>query len=184
MVDEAPLEEGPAGLVPAGGGWFVLNVRNAAWRRHDTFGGSTRFEDLGAEFPDLGVCVRVLEPGQPNGLYHREAGQEDFLVVAGECLLIVEGEERRLRTWDFVHCPPGTEHIFVGGGDGPCILVMVGARPVEHSFPEDIVYPRSEAALKHGAGAETETSSPPEAYAKYGPPQSGRPDSWEELPWS
>jgi uncharacterized cupin superfamily protein len=184
MVEEAPLEEGPSGLVPAGEGWFVLNARDATWRRHDTFGASTRFESLEAPFDQLGVCLRVLQPGQPNGLYHREAGQEDFLVVAGECLLVVEGRERRLGPWDFVHCPPGTEHIFVGAGDGPCVLVMTGSRPVEHPFPEDIVYPRSELAASHGASAAVETCSPPEAYAPYGPTQHGRPAYWDELPWS
>ena len=29
-------------------------------------------------------------------------------VVSGEAALVVEGEERHLRAWDFVHCPPGT----------------------------------------------------------------------------
>src|SRR4051812_11319212 len=118
MIGEAPLEQGPSGLVPTGEGWFVLNAADAAWRTHDAFGASTRFENLAAPFADLGVCLRVLEPGQPNAVYHREAGQEDFLVVAGECIVVVEGEERPLRAWDFVHCPPGTEHVFVGAGDG------------------------------------------------------------------
>ncbi len=105
-MEEAPLEEGPAGLAPAGEGWFVVNVRDAAWRTHDTFGASTRFEDLAAEFPHLGICVRVLEPGQPNCLYHREAGQEDFLVLrASACRR--RGRGAAPTAWDFVHCPPG-----------------------------------------------------------------------------
>ncbi|MBA2296459.1 MAG: cupin domain-containing protein [Actinobacteria bacterium] len=79
-----------------------------------------------------------------------------YLVLAGECLLLVEGEERRLRAWDFVHCPAGTEHIFVGAGAGQCLIYMAGARTAER----EIVYPRSELALRHGAGVETETSSP------------------------
>jgi uncharacterized cupin superfamily protein len=182
-MDQAPLEDGPAGRAPAGEGWFVLNVRDAAWRTHDTFGASTRFEDLEAGFPDVGICVRVLHPGQPNCLYHREAGQEDFLVLVGECVLVVEGEERQLGTWDFVHCPPGTEHVFVGAGDGPCVLLMTGARPAEHPFAEDIVYPVSEVARRYGASVEIETSSPPEAYAQFGPPRPGRPDCWDDLPW-
>ena len=97
----------------------------------------------------------MLQPGQPNGMYHSETEQEDFLVLAGECLLLVEGEERPLRAWDFVHCPPGTEHIFVGAGDRPCVIFMAGAR----SEGRSIVYPRNELALRHGAGVETETQS-------------------------
>ena len=102
----------------------------------------------------VGYTVAVLEPGQPNGMYHREDDQEDFLVLSGECLLIVEGEERRLRAWDFVHCPAGTEHIFVGAGDGPCVIFMAGAR--EHRG--SAVYTRNEVALRHGAGVEADTS--------------------------
>jgi uncharacterized cupin superfamily protein len=76
-----------------------------------------RRPDLDARtFPDLGVTLAVIWPGQPSGLYHAETNQEDFLVLAGECVLLVEGEERPLRAWDFVHCPPGTAHVFVGAG--------------------------------------------------------------------
>ena len=100
--------------------WFVVNVRDAHWRKHETFGASCRFETPDAPFEQLGVNIRVLQPGEPNCLYHSESLQEDFLVLAGECLLLVEGEERPLEAWDFVHSPPGTEHVFVGAGDGPC----------------------------------------------------------------
>src|SRR5919201_3207315 len=131
--------------------WFVVNVRDAPWWRHDTFGASCRFEDREKPFEQLGVNIRVLQPGQPNCLYHSESLQEDFLVLSGECLLLVEGEERRLRPWDFVHCPPWTEHIFVGAGDGPCLVLAVGARRKGRG----IRYPVSEVALKHGAGVET-----------------------------
>jgi uncharacterized cupin superfamily protein len=98
--------------------WFVVNVRDARWRRHETFGASCRFETPQTPFDQLGVNIRVLQPGEPNCLYHSENLQEDFLVLAGECLLLVDGEERPLQAWDFVHCPPGTEHVFVGAGDG------------------------------------------------------------------
>ena len=77
----------------------------------------------------IGINIQVLQPGEPNCMYHGETGQEDFLVLSGECLLLIEGEERPLKQWDFVHSPPWTEHVFVGAGDGPCVILMVGARP-------------------------------------------------------
>jgi uncharacterized cupin superfamily protein len=119
--------------------------------------------------------LAVFQPGQASR-YDREANQEDFLVLAGECLLLIEREERPLKAWDFVHCPPDTEHAFVGTGDGPCVIFMAGARK---GWPEKgIVYPRSELALRHGAGVETETNSPAEAYAKLEKWEPGKPDSW------
>ena len=160
--------------------WFTVNVRDAPWRRHDTFGASCRFETLEAPFPELGVNLRVLQPGQPNCLYHSESNQEDFLVLAGECLLLVEGEERPLRAWDFVHCPAGTEHVFVGAGDGPCMILMTGARQPD----EKLLYPVSELAHRYGASAEKETASPEEAYAPFERPTEGRPEGWEQLPWA
>lgn len=112
--------------MPEGDGWFVVNARDARWHADDV----SRFATFEGErrFADFGFNLNVVEPGGPNGTYHGEDGQEDFLVLSGECLLIVEGQERRLRPWDFVHCPPWTEHIFVGAGDGPCLILMVGAR--------------------------------------------------------
>src|ERR687885_1536033 len=159
MVEEARLEASEAGLAPVTESWFVVNVRDAAWVSHDVFGSCCIFEgDDTPPFAQLGFTLAVLQPGQPSGLYHREVNQEDFLVLAGECLLLVEGEERPLRAWDFVHCPPGTEHVFVGAGDRPCVILMIGTRKPGH----EIVYPRSELALRHGAGVETETDSPQE----------------------
>ena len=112
------------------------------------------------------------------GRYHREANQEDFLVLAGECLLLIEGEERPLKRWDFVHCPPDTEHGFVGAGDGPCVIFMTGARK---GWPErGTVYVHSELALRHGAVVETETTSSAEAYAPFPKWQPGRP---ADLDW-
>jgi uncharacterized cupin superfamily protein len=181
MVEEARLEETDFGLEPATDGWFVVNIRDAAWVTNDALGAVCIFEGDNAAFPDVGYSLAVLRPGQPSGLYHREANQEDFLVLAGECLLLVEGEERRLKAWDFVHCPPDTEHIFVATGDGPCVIFMAGARV---GWPEKgIVYPRSDLALRHGAGVETETSSPPEAYAPFPTWQPGRPQTFDGLPW-
>jgi uncharacterized cupin superfamily protein len=180
MADEARLEETGPGLAPAGEGWFVVNVREAAWRTSDAFGSSCRFESREAPFPQLGVNVRVLEPGQPNCLYHSESLQEDFLVLAGECVLLVEGEERPLRAWDFVHCPAGTEHVFVGAGDAPCVILMTGPRDEN----ERLHYPASELAARHGASAEQATDSPEEAYARFAPAELRRPAAWDALPWA
>jgi len=127
-MSEAPLERTETGARPAGEGWFVLNVRDAQWFETDGAGFYASFESENARFPELGIGVGILRPGEPSAMYHGEDAQEDFLVLSGECLLLIEGEERRLRAWDFVHCPPWTEHIFVGAGDGPCLVLGGGAR--------------------------------------------------------
>ena len=160
MVPEAPLERTETGLVPKGEGWFVVNARDARWQDSD-FGPFTRFEG-DVRFRQIGINIGVVEPGQPSCMYHREDEQEDFLVLSGECLLLIEGEERRLKAWDFVHCPPWTDHVFVGAGDGPCAILAVGTR-----LTDDIVYPASDLAQRHGAGVEKETRDPKEAYAGY-----------------
>jgi uncharacterized cupin superfamily protein len=182
MVEEARLEQLDAGLTPVTDGWFVVNIRDGAWVTNPAFGAACVFEGDDAPFADVGFTLGVIWPGQSGGLYHREANQENFLVLSGECLLLVEGEERPLQAWDFVHCPPGTEHIFVGTGDSPCVIFMTGART---RWPEKgIIYPRSDVARRHVAGVETETSSPAEAYAPFPKWQPGRPDSWDGLPWA
>lgn len=162
MVPEAPLERAGPGLVPAGAGWFVLNARDALWRDGD-FGAFTRFEG-DERFPQLGINIGVLQPGQPSCMYHGEDEQENFLVLSGECLLLIEGEERRLAAWDFVHCPAWTEHVFVGAGDGPCALLAVGSRS-----GGDVVYPASELARRHGAGVAQETRDAGDAYEGFRP---------------
>jgi len=140
-VPEAPLEDSGSGLAPAGDGWFVLNVRDAAWMTAENSenkppGSDCRFESREFPFSQLGLKIRVLDPGQPNGLYHSENQQEAFLVLFGECRLLVEGEERMLKPWDFFNCPPGTEHIFVGAGAGPCAILMVrGSRRNSSTTP-------------------------------------------------
>ncbi len=180
MVEEARLEQTESGLTPAGEGWFVLNLGDATRLTTDYFGGGIRLEGDGpAEFREIGINVDVLQPGDPACLYHRESVQEDFLVLSGECLLIVEGQERKLRAWDFVHCPPGVNHVFVGAGDGPCSLLMIGVRKED----AEIVYPVDEVATRHGASADEETDSPREAYAKYSRPEPARPD-WDGVPWA
>jgi uncharacterized cupin superfamily protein len=157
-VPEAPLQPTDGGLVPGGEGWFVLNARDARWVG-GPFGVYTRFEGE-TRFGARGVNVTLLQPGQPSCRYHGEDEQEDFLVLAGECLLVIEGQERRLRAWDFVHCPAWTEHVLVGAGDGPCAVLAVGTRRAG-----EVVYPVSELAQRHGAGVERETRDPEEAYA-------------------
>jgi uncharacterized cupin superfamily protein len=181
MVEEARLEDAGSGLTPKTDGWFVVNARDAAWET-SPFGDGCFFESEAAPFAGLGINLRVLWPRRSKGLYHAEPNQEAFLVLVGECLLLVENEERPLGPWDFVHCPPDTAHTFVPTGDGPCVVLMTGARGPGRPTRE-IVYPRSELALRHGAGVETETTSPREAQAgaewRY-----ERPDDWNALPWA
>jgi uncharacterized cupin superfamily protein len=161
-VLQATLKETDAGLVAEGDGWFVVNAREAPWWQSDRLGRSAELEGEAA-FPEVGFNINVLLPGQPNGMYHGESGQEDFLVLSGECVLILEGDERRLEAWDFVHCPPMVEHIFVGAGDGPCVIVMAGRR----REPEQILYPVNEVAAKYDASVLEETTNPKEAYARF-----------------
>jgi uncharacterized cupin superfamily protein len=151
------------GLVVDGDGWFVVNARESRWRTAGPLGSYCTFEGK-RRFPQLGINVNVLAPGEPMGMYHRENAQEGFLVVAGECLLIVEGQERQLKQWDFFHCPGGTEHIIVGAGSEPAVVVAVGARG--RGIGGGIVYAVSEAAARHGASVERETTKSSEAYAK------------------
>jgi quercetin dioxygenase-like cupin family protein len=162
-VREAELKQTDAGLIPQGEGWFVLNARDASWIRSEERGQDTDFEG-GQKWAQLGFRIQVVAPGQ-RGMYHGERGQEDFLVVSGECVLVIEGEERRLKAWDFVHCPPWTKHVFVGAGDAPCAIVMVGNRV--GGF--EVLYPVNEVAAKHDASVLEETSSPDDAYARWGP---------------
>jgi uncharacterized cupin superfamily protein len=163
MVPEAPLEQTEHGLVPQREGWFVLNARESRWLHADGRSAWCDFEGE-QDFPQLGLNIQVLDPGVPMSMYHWEADQEDFLVVSGEALLIVEGEERPLRAWDFVHCPPGTKHTIVGAGDGPCVMVAVGGR-AHQDTPGWGGYSVDEAAIRHRAGVEQETADPREAYA-------------------
>ena len=179
-MDEARLEDSGSGLAPAGEGWFVLNVRDATWLNSDTFGSGCVFDSREASFKQVGINISVLLPGEPNCLYHSESQQEAFLVLSGECKLLVEGAERPLRQWDFVHCPPGTEHVFVGAGDGPCAVLMVGARTDD----EELLYPVSDIAAQYGASAEEETPDPRQAYARFERPRHERPAYWDQLPWA
>jgi uncharacterized cupin superfamily protein len=180
MPEQASLEPTPTGLGPAGDGWFTLNIADANWVTSEHFGGACDVEGGERLFAQMGYTLCVLQPGQPSGLYHAETEQEDFLVLSGECLLLVEEQERPLRAGDFVHCPPGTAHIFVGAGAGPCVIFMAGARRAGSG----VVYPRSELALRHGASVETETSAPAEAYAPFRTWLPGRPGDLGDVPWA
>jgi uncharacterized cupin superfamily protein len=148
------------GLVPEGDGWFVLSAAETRWRDYGPLGVGCDFEGK-RPFRQLGINLNVLEPGQPLGLYHRENHQEGFLVLAGECLLIVEGQERTLAAWDFVHCPGGTAHVIVGAGDGPAVVLAIGAR----GGRKGIAYLADPAAASRGAAVGTETTRRAEAYA-------------------
>lgn len=159
MVDEARLEQTDNGKVPTTDGWFVVHTSEAPWFDSDRYGMWCRFGGPQG-FPDVGINLSVLEPGKPACLYHRESAQEDFFVLSGECILVVEEEERQLRAGDFVHCPPGTNHVFVGDGKGLSAILMIGHRPDSN----ELCYPVSEAAAKYGGSVEIETTNPREAY--------------------
>jgi uncharacterized cupin superfamily protein len=156
VVPEAELEQTEAGLVPASAGWFVMNARDARWFHRPGRDSLplTGDDELEAEtyFPMLGMSIQVLAPGEPNSMYHWETEQEDFLVLSGEALLIVEGQERPLKQWDFVHCPPETRHVFVGAGDGACVILAASSRQFQASGPWGF-YTVDEAARRHNACA-------------------------------
>jgi uncharacterized cupin superfamily protein len=182
MVPEADLNKTEAGLAPSGEGWFVVNAREARWRNRPGRGHSlplTGWSDQECEtlFRQLGINMLVLQPGQPNDMYHWEADAEGFLVLSGEALLIIEGQERQLGQWDFVHCPPRTNHIIVGAGDGPCVVFAVGSRQYM-ATPEWGGYTVDEAAVRHGAGVEQETSDSAVVYARFPESTPARYDGW------
>jgi uncharacterized cupin superfamily protein len=168
-VPEARIEQTDDGLAPTGPGWFVVNAREARWRHRPGRGNSLPFtgftgEECESYFPQIGIALVVLGPGEPIGLYHWENDQEDFLVLAGEGVLVVEGEERPLRQWDFVHCPPGTQHMIVGAGKG-CTVLGIGAR--EHG-DEDChggAYTVDEVARRYGASVDEEKTDASRDYA-------------------
>jgi uncharacterized cupin superfamily protein len=160
-MHEARIDQTPDGRVPADGGWWILNLADIAWERVEGGGVWSVFESPAAPGQRLGIGVHVLQPGEPSGKYHREDDEESFLVLAGECLLIVEGEERRMRQWDVFCCPAGTAHITVGAGDGPCAILMAGSRTAQGPT----TYPPDPVARRHGADVPEETTDPAVAYA-------------------
>ena len=156
-------------------GWFVLNAKDADWEQCD-LGRFCQFEPKEAPFPQVGFNLNVLSPGEPMTMYHRENAQEDFLVVAGECVLIVNGDERQLKTWDFFHCPAGVDHAIVGAGDGQSIVIAVGARTGNED--EGLVYPADPVAQKHRAGVAEETTDASGAYTAFTFRRTGYEDGW------
>jgi uncharacterized cupin superfamily protein len=153
---------------------FVMNVADAPTRSHPRRATIVDFEDDDARWPDTGVNIRIMQPGQPNCRYHSEPVQEDFLVLYGECIVILEGEERPLRQWDFLHCPAGVGHVFVGAGDGPCAVLMIGSRRKDEAH-----YTVNEVAAKYDASVSADTDEPAEAYADW------RREPWQSVqnPW-
>jgi uncharacterized cupin superfamily protein len=147
---------------------FIRNLANVPARSHPRRATIIDPEPDGVEWPDLGVNVQVMQPGQPNCRYHREPVQEDFLVLSGECIVILDGVERPLRQWDLVHCPAETEHVFVGAGSGPCAVLMIGSRREDAAY-----YPVNELAARYDASVSEATAVPAEAYA-----------DWRREPWS
>ena len=150
---------------------LIVNLADAPARRHPDRATIIDWEPQDAPWPDTGVNVQVMEPGQPNCKYHDEPVQEDFLVLHGECIAIIDGEETPLRQWDFFHCPAGVPHVFVGAGDGPCAVLMIGSRRTDEAH-----YPVNDVAARYGASAERETDEPDEAYAEW------RKQPWESIP--
>jgi len=174
---EAPLQrEAGGGLAPTGEGWFVVNLAEARAWHSERFGDGCRFEGA-ARFAEFGINVRVLAPGTPACLYHRESCQEAFLVLKGECLAIVEEQERRLRAGDFLFTPPATNHVLVGAGTAPCVVLMVGTRKAD----EELHYPVSPAAARYGASVAHPAGSAPEAYGQGGPWPAPRPTTMGEV---
>jgi len=187
VITEARLERIASGLVPVTPGWFVVNAADAAWVENESYGGVCIFEsddiflqgrpDLTEyEKPEAGFTIRVVPPGKPSGLYHAESVQEDFLILMGECVLIIEDQERHLRAWDFVHCPPMTGHTFVATGTGPCVILATGNRRDDF----ERVHGGSEVALRYDAGSDVVTTDP----ERRGRWEVRRPKQWDELPWA
>ena len=164
-MHEAKIEATDTGQLPADDGWFILNLADIGWSSVPGGGTWCVFESPEAPSNLLGIGVHILWPGDKPGYYHAESDQEGFLVLSGECLAIVEGEERRMRAWDYLHCPPGTAHITIGAGEGPCAILMVGTRSPDHATR----YIAEPAAARHGAAVAVETDSPREAYAERPP---------------
>jgi uncharacterized cupin superfamily protein len=181
VVEEAELKQTDAGLVPASPGWFVLNARDARWFDKPGRGHSlplTGSDEYEAEtfFPMLGIAIAVLEPGEPNATYHWETEQEDFVVLSGEALLIVEGQERRLKQWDFVHCPPEARHALVGAGDGPCVILAASSRQFQKDGPWGY-YCAEETAARYNASSPEDTQDSELAYARFAP---SRPTRYQD----
>ena len=145
----------------SGTAWALRSVRDAEWWQNRP--GGFVAELVPGEGTQVGANVWVLAPGDPMSMYHWEGDQEGFLVLSGDALLIVDDEERLLRQWDYFHCPGGVAHTIVGAGDGPAVILAVGARSGDDSG----AFPYSEVATRHNASAEEETDVSKVAYARF-----------------
>ena len=178
MVAKAPMKKTEKGFTPSGDGWFVIHASEAPWHRSRELGAICSLQGE-TRFSDFGVNIRVIEPGQPACLYHRENAQEDFLVLSGECRVLIEEQEIPLKAGHFVHRPAGTNHVFVGAGDGPSAILMIGHRPPKH----ELCYPVSELAAKYRASAEEETPDPRVAYGKFSEWEGNADPLWPPAEW-
>lgn len=174
-VPEATLERTEHGLVPTTDGWYILNLADTVARHNPNAGVRLRVESTDLLWPQLGLNVRILAPGQAACRYHEEGDQEGFLVLSGACLAVVEDEETPLRQWDYLHCPPGVRHVLVGSGEEPCAVLMLGARPWQD---DRLLYPVSDVAARFGASVDRETQLPAEAYADWPGPSTDGPAPW------
>jgi len=161
-MTEADLTQAEGGWrEPQGDGWYVLNAQDATWLSNE-MGWYCNFEGA-SRFPEFGLNLNRLPAGAPMAIYHHEPHQEGFLVLDGEALLIIDGEEHPLKRWDYVHCPPDVPHVLIGAGDGALVLAVGARAPGMRA-----TYPVDEAALTHGAGVEVETNDARDTYAKFG----------------
>lgn len=153
---------------------LVINLSETPAYSHPRRATILRVEPDGHPWPDTGVNVQIMAPGQPNCRYHSEPAQEDFLVLHGECVVILDGEERPLSQWDFLHVPAGVAHVFVGAGDGPCAVLMIGSRRVEAAH-----YEVNEVAARYDASVSSPTDDPAQAYSDWRQePRQPTPNPW------
>jgi uncharacterized cupin superfamily protein len=170
-IPEAKLVQSPEGITPQGDGWYILNAKDARWSKNEKFGQSCGFEG-DKRFSQYGFNIHIIKPDQPSCHYHGEDDQEDFLVLKGQCKLIIEGQERLLKEWDFLHCPKWARHVFVGTGTEPCVIVMTGGRA-----GHGVTYPVNDLVKKYDACPPTETNSPKESYSD-APKWTQRKNQW------
>ncbi len=159
---EARIDETEQGRLPVGEGWFILNLGEMPWETVPGFGvwRDVDWARASGDTPSVGVHIHVLQPGETNGYYHAEAAEEGFIVLSGECLAVVEGQERPMRQWDYLHSPPGTAHATIGAGDRPCAILMFGSPDPRRK----VEWIADEIAARHGASVERATSDSGEAY--------------------
>jgi Cupin domain len=162
-VAEASVRMSKNGLVTDGEGWFVVNARESRWRDEGPLGSYCTFEGKRA-IPAFRDQYQRPRAGRDDGDVPPRDRQEAFLILAGECTLIVEGRGRQLVAWDFFYCPPGTGHSIVAAGRQAAVVLAVGARG--RGVGGGVVYPVCKAAARYGASVARETTSSAAAYAK------------------